>query len=247
MSDPQLFQSAGWRVFGESVVGVAHERVGDECEDHHRIGCTADGKLVVAVADGAGSAECGGLGAATAVEGALAAAAASSMSCRETVRASMVAARAAVERAATGSRLDRFATTLILLVADSAGFAIGQVGDGFAVAVDPSGLALGFSTPQRGEFANDTAFLTGAAPHEIERVDEWSGPVAGVAVLSDGLQRLALQLPAATPHGPFFDRIFRLRELADDAIAAQLSGFLRSSRVRERTVDDLTLVVGWRE
>ena len=69
--------------------------------------------------------------------------------------------------------------------------------------------------------------------------------VAHVAVISDGLQMLALKMPRGVPHEPFFSPLFRfVAEVDDEAVAAeQLESFLRSQRVRDRTDDDLTLLL----
>src|SRR5438874_1519448 len=61
-----------WRVVGTSVPGVRHRRRGEPCQDVFRRTETADGTLVIAVADGAGSAEFAEVGARRAVEGAVA-------------------------------------------------------------------------------------------------------------------------------------------------------------------------------
>ena len=56
---------------------------------------------------------------------------------------------------------------------------------------------------------------------------------------------LALKMPEATPHAPFFSPLFRfMAQVADEAAAKeQLEAFRCSERVRERTDDDLTLLL----
>ena len=78
-------------------------------------------------------------------------------------------------------------------------------------------------------------------------VTVWEGPVAAVAILSDGLQRLAMQLPEKQPHRPFFDRIFQSGARDPDEAQRQLSGLLNSSRVAQKTDDDLTMLVAWNQ
>ena len=46
----------GWQVLGASVPGAGHVRGGQDCQDAHRWRALPGGVLVVAVADGAGSA-----------------------------------------------------------------------------------------------------------------------------------------------------------------------------------------------
>src|SRR5262245_51454874 len=56
----------GWRVVAASVIGTAHDRTGVSCQDSHDcrlVPLVSGGQVFVGVAaDGAGSAECSGLG-----------------------------------------------------------------------------------------------------------------------------------------------------------------------------------------
>jgi hypothetical protein len=64
-------------------------------------------------------------------------------------------------------------------------------------------------------------------------------------VLSDGLLRLALRLPSGEPYPPFFQPLFGFAAAAlpEDQANEQLSAFLNSKRVCDRTDDDKTLVL----
>ena len=52
-----------WRALGASVRGTSHEKTGQPCQDAHCLELLPDGSLVAAVADGAGSAALGEVGA----------------------------------------------------------------------------------------------------------------------------------------------------------------------------------------
>jgi hypothetical protein len=69
--------------------------------------------------------------------------------------------------------------------------------------------------------------------------------VRHLGVFSDGLQMQALKMPEALAHAQFFNPLFRFTaQTADPAAREQkLAAFLSSSRIRERTDDDATLVV----
>ena len=56
---------------------------------------------------------------------------------------------------------------------------------------------------------------------------------------------LALKMPGAAPHAPFFAPLFRfVEDVSDETEAkAQLEAFLRSPGIQQRTDDDLTLVL----
>ena len=73
----------------------------------------------------------------------------------------------------------------------------------------------------------------------------YDGPATRVALLTDGLQMLALKMPGREPHLPFFDPLFRFAAgEADTAAAAErLAAFLAGPRVSARADDDLTLVI----
>jgi serine/threonine protein phosphatase PrpC len=60
-----------WRVVGASVVGTAHEKTGQPCQDAHGWRILPDNVLIAAVADGAGSAALGEIGAQVAVRAVL--------------------------------------------------------------------------------------------------------------------------------------------------------------------------------
>lgn len=67
----------------------------------------------------------------------------------------------------------------------------------------------------------------------------------GVAVMSDGLLELAVNVSTNTPHPPFFKPLFQFVEAADDMERgkALLEEFLNSERINARSNDDKTLVL----
>jgi hypothetical protein len=150
-----------------------------------------------------------------------------------------------------------YACTLLGAVVEVDKAAIFQVGDGaivVATSQSPDSYVPVF-WPQRGEYANLTHFAT--AEDATLRLDycqwpddEHSGSLVEVALLSDGLQSLALDYQARTAHAPFFRPILtRLRaEPAGHSqpVSGLLTSFLGSSRVNERTDDDKTLVIATR-
>jgi hypothetical protein len=69
-----------------------------------------------------------------------------------------------------------------------------------------------------------------------------------MAMLTDGLQMIALDYATKKPHLPFFGPLFsKLRSATNaDELEPSLRDFLGSSRVNERTDDDKTLIVATR-
>ncbi|HEY3342098.1 MAG TPA: protein phosphatase 2C domain-containing protein, partial [Anaerolineae bacterium] len=57
-----------WRVVGASVMGTSHQEMGTPCQDAHAYRVASTGELIVAIADGAGSASRSAEGAALVVQ-----------------------------------------------------------------------------------------------------------------------------------------------------------------------------------
>lgn len=242
-----------WRAYGASVRGSGHARTGLPCQDAHAW-CPLSGGLACAVADGLGSAARADAGAQVAVVAALDAlvaglpwdgAACDPGACEATIRAAFAAAREALVAAAGDDPLRDLATTLLLAAATDGWTAVGQIGDGAVVGLWPDGRLETLSQPQRGEYANETTPLTADDALERLRVAVWPDPVQALALFSDGLQALALDLATGEPFAPFFAPF--LAALADpfdpEATAERLAAFLDAPRVCARTDDDKTLLM----
>ena len=250
-------QPAGaWRVVGASVRGVSHIKADLPCQDAHVWRDIPGGAVVLAVADGAGSASLSQLGAARA---AVAATEWVSELMKGTwpknddewhglLLATLETAHDAVKTAAKKRKAPprELASTLIVLVATAELVAAAQVGDGGAVVLQRDGSMYALTSPVRGEYVNETNFCTSDNYLKSAQFSVWHGDVAGVAALSDGLQHLALKLPDNAPHAAFFTPLFRLGAESLDARTAekQLRDFMQSDRITSRADDDLTLVIG---
>lgn len=242
----------GWRAVGVSVEGAAHRQRGGGCQDAHAIGETPHG-LVLAAADGAGSARFGGLGARLAVEAVTGHLAGATAAAPATVAAAIGIARSTLEQAAAadGHAIGDLATTLHIAWLCGDRVLTGQIGDG-AVVVRHGGALRSLDPAPRSEYLNETVFLTSRGWVDDVRIGLHDAADAdGVAVLTDGLQLLAFELATDTPHPGFFGPLWRW---AADLDASQLDGegqdelatFLGSGRVRARTDDDTTLVLAVR-
>lgn len=235
-----------------SVAGASHDARGEACQDAHAAAELPAGGLALAVADGAGSAPLAGLGARIACDVAVAALAAGpGGDLGAALAAAAGAARAALRREADarGAPLRDLACTLTAARVDAGRAAVLQVGDGLAVlrvAMDYEPLVLAVA-PARGEHANETAFLTGDGALDRPAIAALDVAVDAVALSTDGLLRLAVDLRAGEPHAAFFAPLlaFAARD-GRDAGAAGLAAFLRGPRVRARTDDDATLVLAVR-
>lgn len=252
-------QSSVWRVAAVSVCGTAHERVGMGCQDVCGWRKLPGELIVAAVADGAGSASQGEVGARVAVDAVLDYLVGE---CGEDdavvtvgevegwMQAVVPIAQESVWREAgeRGVAERELATTLIVL-AVAPGFVVAaQIGDGATVVQDESGEMTTLTSPNEEGYINETTFITEPDAiahlhcHVLER------EIVAAAAFTDGLQRLALKMPEAAPHIPFFSPLFRFMASQETTDAeAELTALLRSPRITERTDDDLTLLLVTRD
>lgn len=249
-----------WRWAAAARRGVSHERSDVRLQDAYTCflpqGARSD-VLVAVVSDGAGSASHGGEGA--------------SLVCRTIAVRSRTyfrsndelpgdpeilewidSSRDRIGAVASRRGLTRrdFACTLVGMISSGASSVVFHVGDGCAVALDQTGNWFTPTWPDHGEYASTTSFVTDdpIANTRIQRVQE---EIRGLAVFSDGLERLALQFSNKTPFSPFFEgmarplfattSIGRNRELS-----SALHRYLGSESINSRTDDDKSLVLAVR-
>lgn len=246
-------RASPWHVVSASVRGTGHVRHQQPCQDRLAWETSAEGRLLVAMADGAGSASLAEAGAEVAVTSALAALRdlqsslhpqAADDALAQALREVLARARSAVlaEADHRGVCPRELAATL-----SAACFAPGialaaQVGDGAVVAGDAADGLLALTRPIVSDYLNETTFLISddalsAAQISVQR-RHWRYAV----LFSDGLNLLALKMPEAKPHAGFFRPLFRFLDQAHDPSATpHLESFLQSPRVTDRTDDDLTL------
>jgi hypothetical protein len=247
---------APWRWVAARAAGTSHRRTGKPCQDAFACELAPRG-LLIALADGAGSAENSEAGAAIAARAAVDVArlgleegrADVEALCREAVKCAREAVLAEAE--ASGFEPATYASTLLLLLAAEDGAAAAQVGDGVIVARDEAGAWDWLFWPQHGEYANTTTFLTSADWPAGLRSAPLPPGVADVALTTDGLERLVLRFDTQVVHDPFFEAMFRpLWRTSDpaavDRLGGALEGFLLSEQVAARTDDDVTLALATR-
>lgn len=132
------------------------------------------------------------------------------------------------------------ATTLMLAVITPWASAFAQIGDGAMVAMLGEQYGHVF-WPDQGEYVNTTTFVS---DRKWNLHCAWHPPVQRIALFSDGLQMLALDYAKHSAHQPFFAGLFReLVERDAAALAAPFRAFLTSDAVRQRTDDDVSLVL----
>jgi hypothetical protein len=252
---PRPRAPAAWRVAATSVRGTSHAAAGAPCQDAHAWAIEG-GLLLVAVADGAGTAPLAERGAEVAagasVSSLRAAAASGGIQSVDGAGAALAEAfaraLAAVEARAgeMGADVRDLAATLTVAMVAPGWVAAAQVGDGAVVVRDrEGGLHTLAGAESGGEYLNETVFLTSPGVLDALEVKTFDSAPSHVALLTDGLQMLALKLPGREPHLPFFEPLFGFAgaQHDPDAAAERLAAFLAGPRVSARTDDDLTLVL----
>jgi hypothetical protein len=244
-----------WHVVGASVKGSSHEKREQPCQDAHAFCVTADGHILAAVGDGAGSADRSDQGSRLAVETAIAILekaldAGPPVNDAEWTAVMIAAFDAARQAIIKLSEVEEqparvYATTLTCAAIADERLVVGQIGDGVAVARRENGYLFAATEPQHGEYANETFFLTMAEAMDKVEVGVYAQKMSDVALMTDGLVRLAMKVAENRPHSPFFEPLFAFASQAEDEVKAQaqLVALLASGRVCERTDDDKTLVL----
>jgi hypothetical protein len=105
--------------------------------------------------------------------------------------------------------------------------------------------------PQHGEYANSTNFVTSPVAESALQFEIAPRQIAEIAIFSDGLENLLLHHASKTVHEPFFRKILSpLRSTSkkwdEGAASADLSQFLMSPMICNRTDDDKSLVLAVR-
>ncbi len=251
-----------WRYVWASAIGTAHRDLGLPCQDRGVVqiqhGSSEPEALVIAVADGAGSASAADRGAylvtetlLTCVQQALNSGLRVADITSEDARAwiAEVVSCVQMQANAVGLPAREMAATALLAIATPQVVACIQVGDGVQVVRvdDRYEIAL---WPQNGEYASSTNFACDADAITATEVRIITGVIQDIAVMTDGVQALALHYASHTAHAPFFDALLPAVRNAppgeDDSLNRALADFLDSVMVNDRTTDDKTLVMASR-
>lgn len=245
-----------WQVVSASVRGVRHEKAGLPCQDACQSRVAAGNVLFAAAADGLSSAAQSEIGSAVATQVAVDTLSAAgplpedpcNVKAWETyMTEALESVLSAVECEADRHKIPvrELATTLILVVATPRGTVAVQIGDGAVVIEDRENNLIALTTPPVGEYVNETDCLMASNLIQVAQGRYWPVAPRSIAIFTDGLQRLALQLqlPIARPHPAFFTPLFRFISEARDGQTTneKLKAFLQSPRLRRKADDDLTL------
>lgn len=236
-------------------MGTSHNARNTPCQDAFRYQLFGESAewLVIAVADGAGSAAHSEIGARLVCDEFISRV--PNISWEKLVNRDEIVELFATVRDAVMAEAERLNTvprelacTVLLCVIGPTMATFAQLGDGAIVVQSNEDLRTVF-WPEPSEYANSTDFLTGVRFREAIQFATLSESISELAVLTDGLQRLALDFTTRQPYRAFFQPFFeRLRSETEPAMLVEpFREFLDSPRVNDRTDDDKTLVFAIRQ
>lgn len=141
--------------------------------------------------------------------------------------------------------IDELACTLLVFVATPEWVAAMQIGDGFIVTRATDSEYKLIFCPDKGEFANETTFVTSTNAKDEMQVKVLSGKPEFICASTDGLEKLAIRISDWAPFPPFFQPLEEyLRETSNPEKEDEyLTNFLNSERLNARTDDDKTLLL----
>ncbi len=249
---------SGWKTVSAAVAGPNKDARG--CQDAVALRIARAGPrhaLVIALADGAGSAAFGG-DAARLIVRTLAGAAVSRLRRRllsapdealwtlDDMARVFAGARDAVTRAAQehGNPLREWGSTGLLAVVTPHATVLAQMGDG-AICLRHADTWTCPIFPDLAAYVNVTTFVTHAdAPLQTH----FGPPADALLLLSDGLQPLALDYQAGQPHVPFCRAVIAELGKSTDGRKLQrdLQAWLASDAIRARSDDDISLAMALR-
>jgi hypothetical protein len=252
-----------WKIASCSVQGIDHKTKGIPCQDFSDyIYMSNENVAIGIVADGAGSARYSEQGARIAVGEALPhlrnlgttlkRRSLSEPQVREVFRQiiNKTIHRFKEEATIYNCSITDFACTLIAFVASSDCLIAFQIGDGFIVlkSKEENTYRLLFM-PQKGEFANETTFVT--SNHSLERANFCYMPInlEFICASTDGIDHASLDKTKGKiwfPHQGFFEPLHAELSKANnpESFAKEMATFLDSESFSRITGDDKTVVLG---
>lgn len=141
-----------------------------------------------------------------------------------------------------------YASTFLAAIVSAESACFVQIGDGAIVIKGEDDEYSYMFVPQNGQYANQTFFITDEKAVERFQFEYIEKPINQIAMFSDGIQNLVLDVQNFTVNQNFFSEWFNwLSEIKDQNIGKKiLEDYLNSPKINERTNDDKTLILAVR-
>ena len=255
----------GWKTITRCVCGTRHQHQHIPCQDHGAE-YVRDSLVIGVVADGAGSAPYADIGATLAVNTMQEYLQASEKWLQshqhtwETVPLSALTDVTykcfikGIETVQTALRteakrndwtIEDLACTLLGFLATPHWIAAFQIGDGFIVARSPQHSYKLLFQADRGEYANQTTFVTSDDAIPSMQTCAVIEPQQFICASTDGLEPVAIRRQDKTPFPPFFQPLedYLVETENPNKNDDYIMAFLHSDRLNQRTDDDKTLLL----
>jgi serine/threonine protein phosphatase PrpC len=251
---PYLDNNLLCTVVAASATGSQHIQHDEEGQDSFFVGSRLDGALIAVAADGAGSAQHGKEGSTLAVNALVssiveAVLPVSDDDWHNTMLTWLEDVRYALQARAKSQDYSLYdlSSTLLAVIVTLTHIVALQVGDG-AIVIKENKNDFVFATHAfHGEYAGETIFITS---------DDYASSVStaiitrqektDIAIMTDGLESVAIEQKANRVFAPFFTELFHFVRTSDTSTqqkCLQLTDFLSSERINQRTNDDKTLIL----
>ncbi|AVH72499.1 PP2C family serine/threonine-protein phosphatase [Nostoc sp. 'Lobaria pulmonaria (5183) cyanobiont'] len=248
-----------WKAVAGYEIGTSHQKQGIVCQDYGKY-CIFDDVIVGAVADGAGSAKHSDVGSRLAVETVLKyfsdinefphkQAFSQPLDKEEAQKVfakivNQVITELHKQADDEDYSINDLACTLLVFLATPDWVAAMQIGDGFIVVRSQDSEYQLLFQPDKGEFANETTFITSTNALKEMQVEVIPEKQEFICASTDGLEKVAIRLSDWQPFSPFFKPLEEyLHESVNPKEDKYLTEFLNSERLNSRTDDDKTLLL----
>lgn len=254
-----------WKAVARSAIGTSHQKQQVPCQDYGGYKLL-NNVIIGAVADGAGSAKYANVGAKLAVETVITylarlqarlqkrkpncEALKQPISGEEANKRFVKIVKkvvATLQKQATSNSyaMKDLACTLLVFVATPYWIAAMQIGDGFIVVHSQGGDYQMLFLPHKGEFINQTTFVTSKNALREMQVVVLHRKQEFICAATDGLERVAIDMSNWTAFPPFFKPLLEYLEETSEPEQEDvyITSFLNSARLNERTDDDKTLLL----
>lgn len=236
-----------WRAFAVSVRGTSHETTGLPCQDFSQA-IERNEIAIAAVADGVGSAKHSEIGAKLAVETAIQFLEKQAIVDQDWVsvlkQAAQESLNAITKHAQDNSLSPRdLACTLLLGVCKPGHVGFLHIGDGGVVALFGENDLEVLSMPRKGEFANEVLPITSRGAIDTAVIQKADRNIKALALFSDGIENVCLNLKEKKAHPKFFLPIFTSATSQPETDFETSLRNLLAKKVSLKSDDDLSLVV----
>ncbi|MGV2391142.1 MAG UNVERIFIED_CONTAM: protein phosphatase 2C domain-containing protein [Microcystis novacekii LVE1205-3] len=141
--------------------------------------------------------------------------------------------------------INDLATTLLVVLVTSKRLAAMQIGDGFIVFKPLEGNYQLLFQPDKGEYINETTFVTSSNAVEDMQIGVLTEPVAFICVATDGVEKVSIDYKTWEPFPPFFQPLEEYLQQTKTPLQEDLKEFLEREDLDKLTTDDKTLLLAF--